>query len=238
MANPRQRRKARSSSHRPVSLSRRAKKNLKKTPPIRGPKTLQDAWDKKKTVRQNYAALGLVHTLNPTASGGLEQLSHGITSATSVESRNITDTPDIFSATRKGFGRIIRDEAGNVVQVTLSPEDTGDQFKDNSEVMREPEISQDAREKWVTNLGRQHDGPLILEKSVTVEALERVSVADTRAKIARHPSQGEIKYLERLVDKYGEDVERMARDRKLNAEQRTAGQLRRALKRAGLREVG
>lgn len=32
MANPRQRRKARSSSHRPVSLSRRAKKNLKKTP--------------------------------------------------------------------------------------------------------------------------------------------------------------------------------------------------------------
>jgi hypothetical protein len=86
-----------------------------------------------------------------------------------MESRNITDTPDVFSATRKGFGRIIRDEAGNVVQVALSPEDTGDPFKDSSEVMREPEISQDAREKWVTNLGRQHDGPSILEKSVTVE---------------------------------------------------------------------
>jgi len=110
-----------------------------------------------------------VHTLNSTASGGVEQLSPGITSATSVESRNITDTPNVFSATRKGFGRIIRDEAGNVVQVALSPEDTGDQFKDSSEVMREPEISQDAREKWVTNLGRQHDGPSILEKSVTVE---------------------------------------------------------------------
>lgn len=68
--------------------------------------------------------------------------------------------------------------------------------------------------------------------SINGTALERVSVADTRAKIARHPSQGEIKYLERLVDKYGEDVERMARDRKLNAEQRTAGQLRRALKKA------
>lgn len=117
---------------------------------------------------KSYAAFGLVHTLNPTASGGSEQLS-GISPATFVELGNITDTPDIFNATREGFGRIIRDEAGKVVQVVLNPEDTGDRFKDNSGAMREPEIPQDAREKWVTSLGRQNDGTSRLERYVTAE---------------------------------------------------------------------
>ena len=46
---------------------------------------------------------------------------------------------------------------------------------------------------------------------------------------SRHVSSGEIKYLEPLVKKYGGDVQAMSRDRKLNPEQRTVGQLRRAL---------
>lgn len=66
-------------------------------------------------------------------------------------------------------------------------------------------------------------------------ALERISVA---AKATRHTSKGEIKYLQRLCDKYGKDVEQMARDRKLNADQRTAGELRRALRRAGVLAAG
>lgn len=51
---------------------------------------------------------------------------------------------------------------------------------------------------------------------------------------SRHASSGEVRYLRALVDKHGEDVGAMARDMKLNAEQRTEGQLRRALKKAGL----
>ena len=47
---------------------------------------------------------------------------------------------------------------------------------------------------------------------------------------SRHMSSGEIKYLERLVEKYGDDVDGMWQDRKLNPEQRTVGQLRRALR--------
>lgn len=50
----------------------------------------------------------------------------------------------------------------------------------------------------------------------------------------RHAATGEVAYLSRLTSKYGDDVERMATDRRLNSEQRTAGQLRRALKNAGL----
>ena len=48
----------------------------------------------------------------------------------------------------------------------------------------------------------------------------------------------EITYLKKLVEGYGEDVERMAKDRKLNPEQRTVGELRRALGRAGLANCG
>ena len=74
--------------------------------------------------------------------------------------------------------------------------------------------------------------------SIIVTALERISVAAKPMTIARHTSQGELKYLQRLGDKYGNDVEQMARDRKLNADQRTAGELRRALRRAGLLAAG
>lgn len=41
-------------------------------------------------------------------------------------------------------------------------------------------------------------------------------------------------YLQRLLEKHGKDVDAMARDRKLNTDQRTAGELRRALRRAGI----
>lgn len=49
----------------------------------------------------------------------------------------------------------------------------------------------------------------------------------------RHISGGEAAFLHKLVNKYGDDVEKMAKDRKLNPEQRTVGQLRRAFRRAG-----
>jgi nucleolar protein 16 len=49
----------------------------------------------------------------------------------------------------------------------------------------------------------------------------------------RHASSLETLYLTRLVRKHGEDVESMVRDRRLNPEQRTAGELRRGIRRAG-----
>jgi nucleolar protein 16 len=51
--------------------------------------------------------------------------------------------------------------------------------------------------------------------------------------VQRHSSHGEIGLLRRLVAKHREDVQAMARDRKLNVGQRTAGQLSRAIAKAG-----
>ncbi|KAG5716266.1 Nucleolar protein 16 [Termitomyces sp. T112] len=243
MANPRQRRKARSSSHKAVSHSRHAKRNLKKMPPIRGPKILQDAWDKTKTVRQNYIALGLVHDLNPTASGGSER----IEVRSQIEESQIASTSQLESAPPipKGFGKIIRDDAGNVLRIELPQDDSETRTeKRQDESLHEPEVDGAVLGPWVTDLGGGTKIKMSNGDGNVVRALERISKVvqqnGTTLEIplsgsgGRHVSAGEMAYLGRLVEKYGEDVSKMARDRRLNAEQRTAGALGRALKKAGL----
>lgn len=49
----------------------------------------------------------------------------------------------------------------------------------------------------------------------------------------RHSSMSERTWLQQLVDKYGDDTEKMARDRKLNVWQRTEGEIKRMIKKAG-----
>ncbi|KAJ7836993.1 ribosome biogenesis protein Nop16 [Mycena olivaceomarginata] len=183
MANPRQRRKARSSSHRPVSHARNAKRNPQKNTPcltselaIRGPAILSERWDKRKN------PLGLIHTLNPSASRRPPPVNPTAASTSSQ--------PNPAPPIPKGHG---------------------------------------------ANCGKKAKG--------VVEELERIasSTHNTSTTLSvpisgagpRHASGGEVAYLKRLVDKYGTDVEQMARDRKLNAEQRTVGQLTRSLKRCG-----
>jgi hypothetical protein len=50
-----------------------------------------------------------------------------------------------------------------------------------------------------------------------------------REKRGRYVSQQERVYISRLVEKYGDDVGKMARDVTLNFEQRTEGELRRGI---------
>ncbi|KAH6918736.1 ribosome biogenesis protein Nop16 [Coprinopsis sp. MPI-PUGE-AT-0042] len=250
MANPRQRRKTRSSSYKPVSHSRTAKKNLKKTPPIRGPKALQDAWDKRKTVKQNYSRLGLVHDLNPVASGGGEkrleprygkedaEIAHG-----DVPAAEEFPTGEGSKSLPKGFGRIVRDEAGNVIGVELPEEEDREAIETDDETMEslEPEISEDVLSRWTCHnsedVGQNAVGLVEeLESIAAKKQLNSTTLSVPQSSTGpnhRRSAPGEVAYLQRLVDAYGDDVGRMARDRKLNADQRTEGQLRRALRNAG-----
>jgi nucleolar protein 16 len=61
--------------------------------------------------------------------------------------------------------------------------------------------------------------------------LERLAASGVQ--LERFTSTGEKGYLDRLVTKYGSDVEAMARDRRLNPEQKTVGELNRAIRKAG-----
>ncbi|KAL4065388.1 ribosome biogenesis protein Nop16 [Scleroderma citrinum] len=235
MANPRQRRK-RKSSHKPVSQSKRAKKLLKKMPTIRGPKALQEAWDKTKTVRQNYLALGLQHTLNPISTGGSEvdirytpkEVESQLPSH-SCREEEIGFSSAVKKDVRKGFGRIIRDESGRVIGVELAEEEEPEVESTSGSIeMPGPASIDVGQHAWVQGGGENAMKP---EENHVIESLE-VLVASGQKK-ARHTSEGEKLYLARLVRRYGDDYERMGRDRRLNPEQRTVGELKRAVTRAG-----
>ncbi|KAI0797873.1 ribosome biogenesis protein Nop16-domain-containing protein [Abortiporus biennis] len=242
MANPRQRRKLRSGSHTPVHHSRQAKRLLKKQPPIKGPKVLQEAWDKHKTVRQNYEALGLVASLNPNASGGSETRVQGEVKESVGE---VVSHEEKEGGIPKGYGRIIRDENGNIVDVEL-----GESEEEDEEERLPEDVFEDSKEKgaaeWVA-VGSRGDSssthvvqgkhPLFRSRvdigiTYVITALEEMSQGGG-GKMPRYTSLGELKTLRKLVEKHSDDVEAMARDRKLNVEQRTAGELRRAIQKAG-----
>ncbi|KAI5122044.1 hypothetical protein M0805_006029 [Coniferiporia weirii] len=250
MANPRQRRKTRSSSHKPVKQSRRTNKLLKKQPPINGPKVLQDAWDKHKTVRQNYAALGLAHSLAPTDSGGQEMTRVHAESGTAGKDKGMaTEMIDNERERGKregkpgiprGYGRIVRDESGAIVDVVLEEEVSADGDEAAAGVAagrpgRVAGIGRSALEMdWLLGHGdakRADLDPDIRSKEV-LRALDAVSATGTRR--ARTTSEAELKYLERLIAAHGQDYEGMARDRRRNVQQYSAGQIGRAVSKAGL----
>ncbi|CAE6427555.1 unnamed protein product [Rhizoctonia solani] len=244
MANPRQRRKARSGSHSAVKQSRRAKKNLRKHPAIKGPKALQDAWDKKKTVKQNYEAMGLVHSLNPVAQGGTEKT----LLAPTLEPNSTTSMPNPIP---QGRGRIIRDENGTVIGVELPEEpeapiiqkgngkEAWGEAMDDSDEEAEKVISPDAS-NWV-KIGKgapkeesASSGLGISQKKTekgVVGALEKLSASGVKTQ--RHASMHEVVWLKELVAVHGTDITAMAHDLKRNVWQKTPGELKRAINKAG-----
>ncbi|PVF98574.1 hypothetical protein CPB86DRAFT_349507 [Serendipita vermifera] len=219
MANPRQRRKQRS-QHKAVRHSNRAKKNLKKMPTIRGPKALQEAWNRNLTVKQNYARLGLLSTLNPRAKGGSENVyentSTGGGETTSAYQQNGTSQSEIPA----GHGRIIRDANGDIIDVQIEEEGTEELLKSEEQLPLGPEAGVwTARRKPNT------------ESTGMIKELENLS--RNVSKVPRTASSGEKQWLRDLVAKYGDNFEAAARDRRLNPWQRTAGEIKRSISKAG-----
>ncbi|KAG8772741.1 Nucleolar protein 16 [Serendipita sp. 411] len=221
MANPRQRRKQRS-NHKAVRHSNHAKKRLRKMPPLKAPKALQDAWDSQLTVKQNYARLGLLSTLNPRAKGGSEFKVPSTSTVQDVqEAQNVAEGRAQLSV---GRGRIIRDENGNIVDIEMEETEETEAGRDDEdeEVL---EIPPEA-EKWVAQTHAQKS-----EKSDLIRELETLSQRVSR--VPRTASGGERAWLKQVVATYGDDLEAVARDRKLNPWQRTAGEIRRSIAKAG-----
>lgn len=51
--------------------------------------------------------------------------------------------------------------------------------------------------------------------------------------VQRHSSTSEREWLSQLVAKHGDDYEKMSRDRKLNVWQKTPGEIKRMVRKAG-----
>jgi nucleolar protein 16 len=68
---------------------------------------------------------------------------------------------------------------------------------------------------------------------LTNGSIDLENLAAATSERQRHSSVGERWYLERLAKKYGDDMHKMALDRRLNPEQKTIGELKRAITKAG-----
>jgi nucleolar protein 16 len=215
---------------------------MKKVPPIRGPKVLQEAWDKRKTVRQNYVKLGLTLNLNPLAHGGFERPTDASIQEPSPASPAIDMVDDDEPYIPTGFGRILRDDTGNIIGFEASKaEECTDSEVVEVEGLQLDVDDRAVHQRWAANFSSSHETRMDPQGKCVLRELEQISAPATGSTTLsipisgvgpRYMSSGEIKYLEPLVKKYGDDVHAMSQDHKLNPEQRTVGQLRRALKKS------
>ncbi|CED82611.1 Nucleolar protein (NOP16) involved in 60S ribosomal subunit biogenesis [Phaffia rhodozyma] len=214
MANPRQRNKSRSGAK---AIRTTKNKSSAKKVVIRGPAPLVAAWDKKKTVLQNYTDLGLLSTLAPRRAGGIEKEIFPISSSnptTKLAPPKIEVTSSLPSGKiPKGYGRIVRDEAGNVVDIILAEEDA-----------EEMEVEQEPEEDIGKGKGKAKQ---------LVKELEEYAASRPSSKPLRHTTPAEQEFLRALYAKYGQDTAAMSRDIKLNKLQKTKGEIEKSVRRAG-----
>ncbi|BFZ58146.1 Nucleolar protein 16 [Savitreella phatthalungensis] len=228
MANPRQRRKARSSAGK---LTRRTADKLKRVN-IAGNPVMAAHWDKHKTLRQNYKALGLVADPNHHVAGGVEKLypDEKVDSEDELAAGGGDDEEEEDEQGLKANEAIIRRDAdGNVVEVVYSKlakqkvRHQGDEGEDEDE-------DEDARSDDSFMREETPEGDAGATKSEVVRALEE-RAARGEATRPRQASEGERAWLEKLTSKYGDDYKRAARDRKLNPMQQTSSDIARRVAR-------
>ena len=104
----------------------------------------------------SYARLGLIHSLNPSAPGGSEtKLEPSFDQGEmSVDAQPIPSSSSSSIPVPAGYGRILRDEAGNVVGVELADdEDVNDVDVEETMEDLEPEVEESVMDRWAGNLG-------------------------------------------------------------------------------------
>ncbi|KAL8670934.1 MAG: hypothetical protein Q9168_004549 [Polycauliona sp. 1 TL-2023] len=213
-------------------------------------------WNKKETLSQNYHRLGLVSKLNPRA-GGIELSTASIPppGARKDEQRDslaITNTNSNILI--PGSAKIIRDANGEIIKVVHEGDESGGKRKveriwggrklvdelgsddDDSEVEEGGGGNNTQHDLMVANKDGSDAGR---EGEVASQLATLASMAGEK-KRPRKQSQREEEWVERLVERYGDDVGAMARDRKLNPMQQSRGDLVKRIKmwREGRRKNG
>jgi len=199
----------------------------------------------------SYKALGLLSSLNPSASGGVERPRNGASASHHEAAIVPRSAPEDRSSTQKeetaindknripkGFGRIIRDGNGDIIDVEMGEDDDedGQMTGDVEETFHNdmPSVAtKDGLADWIAFGATSDAGFVDASGTHVVHTLEEMSKTGAGTSKRRFTSTGEQTVLRKLIARYGEDVEGMARDRKLNADQRTCGELRRAITRGG-----
>lgn len=157
----------------------------------------------------SYEALGLLSSI-PLASKG----SKGKGAA--------DDEEDLPESLVSGYGQIVRDADGNVIDIILPDEpqdDEDDEDKELPKVEAKTAIAKSEYMRWFNDVS-------ILTLRSGLPELEVIS-STTNKPVIRHTSNNEREWLLSMVEAYGDDTEAMGKDIKRNVWQRTKGEINR-----------
>ncbi|PLB53789.1 hypothetical protein P170DRAFT_372075 [Aspergillus steynii IBT 23096] len=216
MTNIRQAKKLRSGLSKNRPKKNGVLKSGKKKINVLGNAIIAENWDRKLTLTQNYRRLGLAHRLNAPAGGGEKRPNkEGGIDVAPEDSLHIKGSAQA-SSKQLGLGevKVERDpETGNIIRVISKKRDNplNDPLNDLSDNEQEAYGSK-------TDIVRQ------LERQAAQEG------QDVKTKKPRHQSSRESEWIQRLVDRHGDDVTAMFRDRKLNPMQQSEGDIRRRIR--------
>ena len=177
--------------------------------------------DQSLTLAQNYRRLGLTSKLN-SRTGGIEKTA----SALSSSSKPTTTQKDSFSIASKAPTTLIPTEArierdpktGAILRVIHSSSGKDNPLNDPLNDLSDEESDEHMED---SEQGRPRGIIPELEQQALMEAPKR----------PRQQSKREEEWIQRLVERYGEDYRGMVRDRKLNPYQQSEGDIKRRVKR-------
>ncbi|EXJ94931.1 hypothetical protein A1O1_00049 [Capronia coronata CBS 617.96] len=220
MGRERQKKKNRSSKPTVRPKSNRTKAGKKKVNFL-GNETIAKNWDRTLTVSQNYKRLGLSSRLNAatggtekkrTRDGDIEEEIRDSLAITGPRAATKITAQEVQVEKDPKTGRIIRVIRAETDEVNDNP--LNDPLNDIMDVdMEKPQSKQ---------------------KSSVVAQLEAQAAEEeallAKTKRPRKQSQREEEWIAKLVEKHGDDIKAMVRDRKLNPMQQSEGDISRRIK--------
>ncbi|KAL8972074.1 MAG: hypothetical protein Q9183_000746 [Haloplaca sp. 2 TL-2023] len=224
------------------SISKVRHKPKSKKVPIKGNAVVARNWNHKETLTQNYRRLGLVSKLN-SRSGGTELLPKHLAAKKDGNGKR-KDGLEIRPQKTEGLGlgsvKVVRDEGtGGIVSVVREEgeEDEGVRRWGGRELRDPLSVADDGDEDDDHDVGgrQQHDiirsmrMPMEGEQGAVIKELVR-QAENAAPRKKRKQSRREEEWVERLVEKWGEDLGGMARDRKLNPMQQSEGDIGRRVR--------
>ncbi|KAJ5167812.1 Nucleolar protein 16 [Penicillium canariense] len=219
-----QKKKNRSGLSKAKAKNNRLKSGNKKIN-VLGNAIIAQNWDRDLTLTQNYKKLGLLHKLNaPT--GGNERIPGRTDLAEKSNSLHINGSAVAAAHIDLGETKVERDpETGKILRVIHDD--------DEIEVAGRKRRRANPLNDPLNDLSDNEDTTTPGAPSThIVQQLERQADLEgqgEKAKKPRHQSSREGEWISRLIEKHGDNIAAMVRDRKLNPMQQTEGDIRRRI---------
>ncbi|KAJ3129634.1 Nucleolar protein 16 [Nowakowskiella sp. JEL0407] len=205
MARPRQRRKVKNVSQK-VTRKQRNPNNISFAG---APALVQKHWNKKLTLRENYAKMGLLASLDGTAGGEENPLVNRTMSELAELEQAVEDNDD---------------------DVDMESSDEDDEEFPLENVVKYPTSNIGSKVQSITRPGRKVPKLNIKKVSGKSEIIKELEeMAKNEVKLERRASENEQRWMTDLINKYGEDYDAMTRDLKLNPYQLTKSQLKKKI---------